>query len=173
MKDLKKKIVIGLVLALFGFVAISPSFVADSSNVSIKWYIPSDIGISIAYPTALTDVEFRPTSQTFSHQGAESQADGTPAFNITNTGNVDMDLDAVFTSDMPTNVTQFNITQTWAIPWNPQFFWTDANDTTPQTIYSGLAQGLAVEYYCNSTGTNVANTTYPFSRNFQITSSAT
>jgi len=143
---------------------------ADTSDISIKWYIPSDISISISYPTGLSDVQFKPASKTFVGQDAESQADGTQAFNVTNTGNVNIDLAGNFTADLPAGITFFNLSTVFAT--ENAWFWVPANDTTPQTIKTALTIGSQQGYYAWSSGTNVANTSYPLTKSFRITSSA-
>ena len=162
-------------MVLMMFTLATPIMVsADTRNITIQWYIPSDIGLSFAYPTGKSAVEIRPASRNFSAQGADSQSNGVHAFNITNTGNVNIDLSASFTTDMPTNVSLFNVTYTWG-QWTPgatMYWWTDSNDTNSQDIYAGLTPTSAVGYYCNSSGTMVENTTYPFERTFQVVSSA-
>ena len=168
---MKKNLVI---LAIALVVVLATPFImsatADTSNISIKWYIPSDISMSIAYPTGLSDVQFKPVSKTFTGRDAESQIDGTQAFNVTNTGNVNIDLDANFTADLPTGVTFFNLSTTFAN--ENEWFWVPANDTTQQTIKTGLASAGVVGYYAWSSGVNVANTSYPITKTLRIISSA-
>ena len=152
---------------------IATPALADTANVSVKWYIPSDLGMSVQYPTGNTAVEFRPASGTFDDEGADSQADGTYAFNVTNTGNVNIDIAGNFTQDLPTNVEFFNLSLTWAQLPTPDWFWVPANDTSQQTIVTNLAVSGVEGFYANSTGTDVANDTYPHTKTFRLTSTAT
>lgn len=143
---------------------------ADTSDISIKWYIPSDLGISISYPTGLSDVQFKPTSDTFSGQDAYQQTAVVRAFNVTNTGNVNIDLKGNFTADLPAGITFFNLSTVFAT--ENMLFWVPANDTTQRTIKTALTVGSQQGFWAWSSGTNVANTSYPLTKSFRITSSA-
>jgi len=166
---MRRATIFALAIVLAG-VFILPAL-ADTSNVTVKWTIPQDVSFSVAYPTGLTAIEFEPTGASFTNQPAKSQGASTPAINFTNTGNVNIDLSAAFTADFPTNVTEFRINTT--NDYNGGWYWTDANETTSQTIKTGLAPGSTVEYWAwtSSTG-KVPYSATPYERTWQITSSA-
>lgn len=166
-----EKTKIGAILVTIAMIAIMATPVlADTSDISIKWYIPSDTSISVQYPTGLSDVQFKPASPTFAGQDAESQADGTYAFNVTNTGNVAIDISGAFTGSIPANMDYFNLSTTFAD--ETEFWWTTANDTSGQTIVSNLAISGTQGFYSWSSGTDVANSSYPITDTFRLTSTA-
>ena len=171
----KDKIITYLALVVFIVSITSPVLIetarADTANVSVKWYIPTDTGITISYPTGKSAIEFRPASKTFSGQGADSQADGTYAFDVTNDGNVDIDVSAKFTTDFPSGVTLFNVSTTWGT--EDMWWWTSSNETTnSQTLVSSLSPSSSQGFYAYSSGTDVINASWPMERTFQLTSSA-
>lgn len=151
---------------------IATPVMADTANVSVKWYIPSDLSMSVQYPTGNSAVDFKPASGTFDDEGADSQADGTYAFNVTNTGNVAINISGTFTTDLPANVEFFNLTLEWASLPTPDWFWVPANDTSSQWLVDNLAISGVEGFYANTTGTDVANDTYPHTKTFQLTSVA-
>lgn len=161
MKHNMKKVLILAVVAVMSMCIVLPGVIGDTANIAIKWYIPSDLGITIQYPTGKAHIEFRPSGQTFVGEDADGQDSGTSAMNVTNSGNVDMDLDANISGsfDLPAGVTYFNLSTTFGN--ENEWWWTPANETTQQTIDTSLGMGNTQEYWCWSSGTNVANTTYP------------
>jgi len=153
---------------------IASPVLSDTANVSIKWYIPSDTTLEVEYPIGYTSVDFRPGSRNFSDLGADGQATpSTYAFNVTNNGNVDIDIEGAFTTDMPTNVTWFNISTTMPTDATDyDFMWKHDNDTVGQAIITSLSPQSKTGFFANTSGVMVENTTYPFSKTFQLTSSA-
>ena len=161
-----------MMMVVVGSVAVSPVLVETArgatANVSVKWYIPSDVAISVSYPTGLGAVEFRPAGENFSGQDAHQQVEDTTwAFNVTNSGNVEVALSGAFSTDLPTGVTFFNLSS--AFGTEDQHFWVPANDTSSAEFMSALAVDAQQGFYCWSSGTEVVNASWPMERTFQVT----
>jgi len=167
------KKIVALAVVLTALPLLTPLIAhADTANVTVKWTIPQDISFSVSYPTGLTAIEFEPSSASFTNEPAKNQDDTTPAMRVTNTGNVNIDISAVFTSDFPTNVTEFRLNT--ANDYTGGWYWTDANETTnSQTIVSSLAPGSSEDFWAWSSSTGkVPYSATPYERTLQLTSSA-
>lgn len=169
-----KKLKIALVVAIW-VLLIAPSVISDTQNVTVRWYIPSDLGISIQYPAGLSTVDFRPASMNFTNQSADGQAAITPVMNITNIGNVDMNISANFTATaLPEGTTFVNISDDFNIA--DRWYWTNATRTTLKWIISTgtpLAPTSTKGFWMWSSGVNVVNTSYPISCTLVISSVST
>lgn len=163
---------------------------AATGDVTVSWVIPTDLTITISYPTGEVDVRFDPTSGTFPQFPAKSQgASGSPAaFRVTNSGNVAVKLDAAFISTFPTGVAEFRIANT-ASGGNPgtgQKVWCGStsdtgqtpagicsgtgNETVSQTLILSLAVAGTHDRWAWAWGTGVGGGTV--SRTFRVTSTA-
>ena len=160
------------VVALIGAVSILPFVMnayAETKTVTLKYVIPQVTTFSVSFPTGLTDIEFQPSGATFTNEPAYQQSASTAAMRITNTGNVAIKIDANLTTDLPTNVTEFRLNT--ANDYNGGWYWTDANETTTQTIIDSLAIGADEDFWAWSAGSNVPAGTYT-STQLQLVSSA-
>lgn len=170
-----KKIFIILVLGMLFLTSLPmvPNVKADSHDVTVKWYIPSDLSIDIAYPTALTGIEIRPGAITFSATKAHDTVAGTPAVRVTNSGNVGLDLKFNLTGDVPTGVVYFNLSTCWTYASsNVKYYWTAANETTQVTTNGSLAVAGTYDLYATACGENVQNTSLPMTKKMRIVSIA-
>jgi len=160
-----------LIAVLMSIIAVTPFLTAQAytESVTLKYIIPQVTTFSVQFPTGLGLIQFEPSGATFSNLPASSQDATTSAMNITNTGNVDIKIDASLTADLPTGVTEFRINT--ANDYNGGWWWTDANETSAQTIINSLAMGDSVDFWAWSTGANVPAGTYT-STQLQLVSSA-
>jgi hypothetical protein len=165
------------IVLLLGFAGLS---LVDASpargavvNVTTTWNVPTSIAFSVSFPTGLTNITFAPASATFTNEPAQSQSDATAAYRITNDGNVNIDISAVFTTDFPGGVTEFRTAtaSSSGAPSGTQWWWTDTNETTnSQVIVTALAPSSTADRWAWSTGTNVVGGYSE--RTYQLTSSA-
>jgi hypothetical protein len=170
-----KKIFVILVLGLMFLTSLPmvPNARAETEDVTVKWYIPSDISIDIAYPTGLTGIEFRPLSMTFSDQDAYLTVGGTPSVRVTNSGNVAINLKLNLTGDLPTGVIYYNISTRIVYATSlMKLYWGTANETTQLTTNGSIAISGTRDLYASACGEDVANTTYPINKKMRIISIA-
>lgn len=169
MKKVWKVWMIGVVVTLITITSIIQLATADTQNVTLKYIIPQVTTFSVSYPTGLNDIEFQPSGATFTNEPASGQDSSTAAMRITNTGNINIKIDARLTADLPTGVTEFRLNT--ANSPSGGWYWTDSNETTQQTIISSLAMGSSQNFWAFSSGTNVPAGTYT-STLLRLTSSA-
>ncbi len=139
------------------FTAI-PIASADTVNITTSWNVPISTAFSIGYPFGNTNITFAPGSATFTDEPAEDQTDAVSSYNTTNDGNVAIDVQADFTSDFPSGVTEFRTCDASSgdAPSGTCWWWTDSNETgNKQTIISSLAPAGQENLWAWSTGSNV------------------
>jgi hypothetical protein len=169
----ENKLFVVLVLGLLFVMSLPmvPTAKADSEDITVKWYIPSDISIDIAYPTGLTGIEFRPAAMTFADEDAYLTIGGTPSVRVTNSGNVAINLKLNLTADLPTGVYYYNISTRVVYATSlMKFYWDAANETTQLTTNGSIAAAGTRDLYASADGENVANTTYPINKKMRIIS---
>lgn len=176
-KDIKQALGITLILTIL-LVTFFPVTLAEQENVAVNWYIPDNINLDITYPTGLTSVDFRPATSTFGRQNAHKQVGGTPALNVTNAGNTDIDIALNLSGNLPTGVYYFNVSSAYgstnATQGSVCAWWGDWNETTQATINDTVCTGQHINYYCYSSGDNVNkgdNSTWPLTQDLVLISS--
>ncbi len=147
-----------VVLGLVAFAIVPLPVQAAVEDITTTWNIPVSTAFSISFPFGNTNITFAPGSATFTDEPAEDQTDSVSSYNITNDGNVNIDITATFTTDFPSGVTEFRTAtaSSGGSPSGDQWWWTDSNETsaTP-TIISALTPGSTANRWAWSTGTNV------------------
>lgn len=132
---------------------------AAVSDVTTTWNIPVSTAFSVSFPFGNTNITFAPSSATFTDEPAEDQTDAVSSYNITNDGNVNIDIHAIFTTDFPSGVTEFrtaNSSSGGSPPAASSIWWTNANETSSnQTIIGNLAPAASFNKWAWSTGSNV------------------
>ena len=164
-----KKIAVVVLLAAVSILPFLMDTHADTQTVTLKYVIPQVTTFSVSFPTGLTDIEFQPSGATFTNEPAYQQSTSTAAMRVTNTGNTAIKIDASLTADLPSGVTEFRLNDENSASGG--WYWTDANETTTQTIISSLATGASQDFWAWSTGSNVPAGTYT-STQLQLVSSA-
>ncbi len=156
-KAARAGIVALLVVGLAVFVPL-PGVQAAVEDITTTWNVPVSTALSASFPFGNTNITFAPGSATFSDEPAEDQVDAVGAYNITNDGNVNIDVTATFATDFPSGVTEFRTCDASSgdAPSGSCWWWTDSNETssTPEII-SNLAPAGIEELWAWSTGTNV------------------
>ena len=165
MKNERGKAALAAILALFvitGLAALATVPLparADVVDVTTTWNIPVSTAFSVSFPFGNTNITFAPSSATFTDEPAEDQTDAVSSLNITNDGNVNINIHAIFTTDFPSGVTEFrtaNSSSGGLPPAASSIFWTDTNETTSnQTIIGNLAPAATFNKWNWSTGSNV------------------
>lgn len=195
-RKLNLALCLGIVIALGVFAFGPPQMFltarAATADVTVTWVIPSDLSLSVSYPTALVAVRFSPGTATFAELAADSQgASGVPAsFRVTNNGNTALRLDAAFTGTFPSGVAEYRIANasSSSLPSSGQIWWcggtsdtgqtpagacSGANNETTSRTLMGTAEKLGVgnthDWWSWSWGVNVAAGSV--SRTLTITSS--
>ena len=163
-----KLIAIALVVVIASVLPFLPAK-ADTQTVTLKYVIPQVTTFSVSFPTGLTQIEFEPSGASFTNQPAKSQDSTTAAMEITNTGNVNIKIDASLTADLPTGVTEFRLNDENSASGG--WYWTNSNETTSQTIISSLSMSSSKDFWAWTTGSNVPAGTYT-STQLQLVSSA-
>lgn len=165
-KSIRKSIIVGLVCSLLAFATV---VAAVNYNVVVQWTIPSDLGITITYPTGKSQIEFAPTGKTFANQSAVDQTTVVAALNISGAGNTNILVKFNLTGTAPTGMTFFNTSKLGT--GNPhQYWWTNVNWTTQQTVIASLAVGTYQRFWAYSSGTDIASGVV--SRNLYINTTA-
>ncbi len=128
-------------------------------DVTTTWNIPVSTAFSVSFPFGNTNITFAPSSATFTDEPAEDQTDAVSALNITNDGNVNINIHAIFQTNFPSGVTEYrtaNSSSGGLPPAASSIFWTDVNETTNnQTIIGNLAPAVQFNKWAWSTGSNV------------------
>ncbi len=160
MNERGKAALAGIILLVVSLMAVMPLPMAQAAveDITMTWNVPVSTALSASFPFGNTNITFAPGSATFSDEPAEDQVDAVGAYNITNDGNVNIDVTATFTTDFPSGVTEFRTCDASSgdAPSGTCWWWTDSNETsaTP-TIISALAPAGTEELWAWSTGTNV------------------
>jgi len=157
---------VGLLLGLFTASILTSG---DTVQVTLTYTIPTVTTFNVQYPTGESGITFEPTGASFTDQPAKGQGASICAMNVTNTGNTNIKIDASLTTDLPTGVTEFRLTESNSASGG--WYWTDANETTSQTIISSLASSSVEEFWAWTTGSNVPAGTYT-STKLELVSSA-
>ncbi len=131
---------------------------AAVEDITTTWNVPVSTALSASFPFGNTNITFAPGSATFTDEPAEGQYDGAGTLNLTNDGNVNIDVTATFTTDFPSGVTRYDMCDASSsdLPSGFCWWWTDSNETsaTPEVI-TALAPAGIEELWSWSTGTNV------------------
>ncbi len=161
MNERGKAALAGIVALLVVGFAVSmslPGARAAVEDITTTWNVPVSTALSASFPFSNTNITFAPGSATFSDEPAEDQVDAVGAYNITNDGNVNIDVTATFTTDFPSGVDEFQTCDASSsdLPSGRCWWWEDTNETsaTPEII-TNLAPAGAEELWAWSTGTNV------------------
>ncbi len=128
-------------------------------DLTVTFNIPTSIAFSVSFPFGNTNITFSPVSATFTDEAAEDQTDAISSYNITNDGNVNINLNAIFQTEFPSGVTEFRTctASSGGSPSGTCYWWTDTNDTTSnQTIVSSLAPAGQANRWAWASGTNTA-----------------
>ena len=156
--------------------AILPGFsgsaLAATQDVTTTWNVAQDTSFSVSFP-APGGIVFDPASGTFTDLAATGQTDAQWGYRVTNDGNVNIDVSAVFTSAFPAGVTEFRTctASSAGAPSGTCWWWTDTNETTnTQTIISALTPGSNADRWAWTTGSGVLAGTY--ARLYRLTSTA-
>ncbi len=145
-----------ITIALF---VAAPIASADTVNVTTTWNVPTSTAFSVSYPFSNTNITFSPSSATFTDEPAEDQTDAISSYNITNDGNVNIDVNADFTADFPTGIDEFRTcdASSGGAPSGTCWWWEDTNETSNKlTIVSSLIAGNTENRWAWSSGTNAA-----------------
>ena len=157
MKMKRSKKLVGIFVMLLILYCVAPVVAADSSDVTTRWIVPADTTIAISYPNSETLIEFSASAQNFSDLKATAQTETLAALRVTNNGNTAVQLEAEWTDDFPSGVTDVNVSvgddsnDTW-------FWYTSDNETTNQTWVASLAVDAAEDFWFWSSGTEVEET---------------
>ena len=164
----------GLVLLTM---AILPGFsgnaLAATQDVTTTWNVAQDTSFSVSFPAPHTGIDFDPASGTFTNLAATDQTDAQWGYRVTNDGNVNIDVSAVFTAAFPAGVTEFRTctASSGGAPSGTCWWWTDTNETTnTQTVISALTPGSNADRWAWTTGSGVIAGTY--ARLYRLTSTA-
>jgi len=153
MNKIKAILVALTLLSVFGAASVS----ADSSDVTTTWIVPADTTIAISYPTGEGKIEFDAAGQNFTDLAATSQTGATAALTITNNGNTAVQIEARWTSDWPTGVSYVNISVSDNTN-STSLSYTDADETTNQTLVASLAKDGSESFWIWTTGNEVDET---------------
>jgi hypothetical protein len=163
-------------LALLTAVALLPVLtgraIAATQDITTTWNVAQDTSFSVSFPAGNTGIDFDPTSGDFTNLPATDQTDTQWAYRITNDGNVNIDVSAVFLADFPSGVTEFRTCTASSsnAPSGTCWWWTDTNETTSsQVIISGLSPGATADRWAWTTGSGVLAGTY--TSTYRLTSS--
>ncbi|MFQ5919187.1 MAG: hypothetical protein ACE5I4_03970 [Thermoplasmata archaeon] len=154
---------------------ISGSALAATQDVTTTWNVAQDTSFSVSFPATHTGIDFDPASGDFTNLAATDQTDAQWGYNVTNDGNVNIDVDAVFVAgfDLPTGVSEFRTctASSGGAPSGSCWWWTPTNDTTnSQTIISALTPGSSANRWAWTTGSGVIAGSY--TATYRLTSTA-
>ncbi len=166
--------IVGLALLTM---AILPGFsgnaLAATQDVTTTWNVAQDTSFSVSFPVIPDGIDFDPASGTFTDLAATNQTDAQWGYRVTNDGNVNMDVSAVFLDNFEAGVTEFRTctASSGDAPSGTCWWWTDTNETTnTQTIISALTPGSNADRWAWTTGSGVLAGTY--TARYQLTSTA-
>jgi len=145
---------------ILGFIGLVVNPVsADSENVTTEWVVPGDTTITISYPNSETQITFDATGtgKTFSSLAATAQTADLAALRVTNDGNQALEIEAKWSDDWPTNVTDVNVSITDNTN-SSVIYYGAANETTNQTWVDSLAIGASEDFWFWTCGTEVEQT---------------
>ncbi len=147
--------------------AILPGFsgnaLAATQDVTTTWNVAQDTSFSVSFPATHTGIDFDPASGTFTTLAATDQTDAQWGYRVTNDGNVNIDVSAVFTAAFPAGVTEFRTctASSGGAPSGTCWWWTDTNETTnTQIVISALTPGSNADRWAWTTGSGVIAGTY-------------
>lgn len=148
-----------LTFAIPGFIGQA---LAAQQDVTTRWNIAQDTSFSVTFIPAHTRIDFDPSTGTFTDLKCTDQTDAQWCYRITNDGNVNIDIAANFTADFPSGVTEFRTCTASSSDAcsGSNWFWTDTNETTQNTIVSGLTPSSTADRWAFTTGSGVAAGTY-------------
>ncbi len=149
---------------------------AAQQDVTVRWNVAADTSFSVSFiaSPAHTRIDFDPSSGTFTDLAATDQTDAVWSYRITNDGNVNIDIAALFTADFPSGVTEFRTCDASSgdAPSGLCYWWTDTNETSSSvTIIANLAPAATADRWAWTTGSGVTSAVYD--RTYRLTSSAT
>ncbi|MEE9164482.1 MAG: hypothetical protein V3U17_06810 [Thermoplasmata archaeon] len=166
--------IVGLALLTMAILpGLSENAFAATQDVTTTWNVAQDTSFSVSFPATHTGIDFDPASGTFTTLAATDQTDAQWGYRVTNDGNVNMDVSAVFTSAFPAGVTEFRTctASSGGAPSGSCWWWTDTNETTnTQTISSALTPGSNADRWAWTTGSGVLAGAY--ARLYRLTSTA-
>ncbi len=171
MKNGTWTVVLALVTAIALLPAIAGRVSAATQDVTTTWNVAQDTSFSVSFPAGHSGVDFDPSTGDFTNLAATDQTDAQWAYRVTNDGNVNINVSAVFTTDFPTGVTEFRscTASSGGAPSGTCWWWTDTNETTnSQTIINDLTPGSTADRWAWTTGSGVLAGTYP--RTYRLTS---
>ncbi len=171
MKNGTWTVVLALVTATVLLPALAGQVSAATQDVTTTWNVAQDTSFSVSFPAPHTGIDFDPSSGTFTDLAATDQTDGQWAYRVTNDGNVNINISAVFTADFPSGVTEFRTctASSGGAPSGTCWWWDDANETTSNLqIVSDLTPGLTADRWAWTTGSGVIAGTY--ARVYRLTS---
>jgi hypothetical protein len=153
---------------------LSGSALAATQDVTTTWNVAQDTSFSVSFPATHTGIDFDPASGTFTDLAATDQTDAQWGYRVTNDGNVNIDVAAVFLAPgFPSGVSEFRTctASSGGAPSGTCWWWTAANDTTnSQTVISALTPGSDADRWAWTTGSGVLAGSY--SRDYRLTSTA-
>ncbi len=147
-----------VVLGLTALATVPFPVHAAVEDITTTWNVPVSTALSISFPFGNTNITFAPSSATFTDEPAEDQTDSVSSYNVTNDGNVNIDVSAVFTTDFPSGVTEFRTctASSGDAPSGSCYWWTDSNETSSNVdIILSLAPAGQANRWAWSTGSNV------------------
>ncbi|MFQ5907662.1 MAG: hypothetical protein ACE5JE_02365 [Thermoplasmata archaeon] len=166
--------IVGLgLLTLAILPGLSGNALAATQDVTTTWNVAQDTSFSVSFPATHTGIDFDPASGTFTNLAATDQTDAQWGYRVTNDGNVNIDVGAVFTSAFPAGVTEFRTctASSGGAPSGSCWWWTDTNETTnTQTIISALTPGSNADRWAWTTGSGVIAGSY--GRVYRLSSTA-
>ncbi|MFQ5838548.1 MAG: hypothetical protein ACE5HJ_07170, partial [Thermoplasmata archaeon] len=137
---------------------------AATQDVTTTWNVAQDTSFSVSFPSGHTGIDFDPSSGTFTNLKCTDQTDAQWCYRMTNDGNVNIDIAANFTATFPSGVTEFRTctASSGDAPSGTCWWWVDSpsNETTQQTIVSGLTPGSTADRWGWTTGSGVLAGTY-------------
>jgi hypothetical protein len=152
--------------------ALAGQAYAAVQDVTTTWNVAQDTSFSVSFPAGHTGIDFDPTTGTFTSLAATDQSDTQWAYRMTNDGNININISAVFLADFPAGVTEFRTctASSGGSPSGSCWWWTDANETTnSQVIVSNLGPGSTADRWAWTTGSGVLAGTY--TSTYRLTSS--
>ncbi len=145
---------IGLIVAFGALPGFVGQVQAAQDDTTVRWNVAQDTSFSVSYAPTHSRIDFDPTTGDFTDLKATDQTDAVWAYRMTNDGNTNIDIAANFTSDFPSGVTRFDTCTASSSDAcsGTNWWWTDTNETTQQTIVTALTPASDEDLWAWTTG---------------------